>query len=68
MCNLYSMTKNVDAIRRLFKVDPANDRTGNVDIARGNPPFGVFPDEAAAAVEDVLGSIGDTCPECPPEE
>jgi len=39
-----------------------------VDIARGNPPFGVFPDEAAAAVEDVLGSIGDTCPECPPEE
>jgi hypothetical protein len=39
-----------------------------VDIARCNPPFGVFPDEAAAAVEDVLGSIGDTCPECPPEE
>ena len=39
-----------------------------VTIARGNPPFGVSPDEAAAAVEDVLGSIGDTCPECPPEE
>jgi hypothetical protein len=28
----------------------------------------VSPDEAASAVEDVLGSIGDTCPECPPEE
>jgi len=39
-----------------------------VAIARGNPPFGVSPDEAVAAVEDVLGSIGDTCPECPPEE
>jgi hypothetical protein len=30
MCNLYSMTRNVDAIRRLFKVDPANDRSGNL--------------------------------------
>lgn len=39
-----------------------------VAIARGNPPFGVSPDEAVAAVEDVLGSIGDTCPDCPPEE
>ena len=28
---------------------------------------GVSPDEAAAAVEDVLGSIGDMCPECPPD-
>jgi len=28
----------------------------------------VSPDEAVAAVEDVLGSIGDTCPDCPPEE
>jgi hypothetical protein len=24
-------------------------------------------DEATATVEDVLGSIGDTCPECPPD-
>ena len=30
MCNLYFMTKNVDAIRRLFKVDPGHDRTGNL--------------------------------------
>jgi hypothetical protein len=37
-------------------------------IARQDPPPGVSLDEAAAAVEDVLGSIGDTCPECPPEE
>ena len=49
------------------RADPcARERA--LDIARGSPPFGVSPDEAAAAVEDVLGSIGDTCPECPPEE
>jgi hypothetical protein len=35
--------------------------------ARQDPPSGVSPDEAAAAVEDVLGSIGDMCPECPPD-
>jgi hypothetical protein len=28
VCNLYSMTRNVDAIRRLFKVDALRDRTG----------------------------------------
>jgi len=37
-------------------------------VARQEPPPGVSPDEAAAAVDGVLGSIGDTCPECPPEE
>jgi hypothetical protein len=35
--------------------------------ARHDPPAGVSPDEAVAAVADVLSSIGDTCPECPPE-
>ena len=35
-------------------------------FALENPPFEVSPDEAIAAVKDVLGSIGDTCPECPP--
>jgi hypothetical protein len=34
-------------------------------IARQEPPPGVSPDEAVAALDDVLGSIGDTCPECP---
>jgi hypothetical protein len=29
MCNLYSMTTNVEAIRRLFGVDAANDYTGS---------------------------------------
>jgi hypothetical protein len=30
-------------------------------------PFGVSADNAVAAVRDVLESIGDTCPECPPD-
>jgi hypothetical protein len=37
-------------------------------IARQHPPFGVSPDEAVAAVRDVLDSICDTCLECPPAD
>jgi hypothetical protein len=37
-------------------------------MARQNPPVGISSDEAAAAIEDVLGSIDDACPECPPTE
>jgi hypothetical protein len=36
-------------------------------IAREDPPPGVCPEAAVAAMEDVLGSIGETCPECPPD-
>src|ERR1700680_880620 len=51
MCNLYSMTRNVDAIRRLFKVDPLHDRTGNL------PPMpGIYPDYPAPIVRS--GSEG----------
>ena len=47
MCNLYSMTKNVDAIRRLFQVGPQHDRTGNL------PPLpGIFPDYPAPIVRN----------------
>jgi putative SOS response-associated peptidase YedK len=43
MCNLYSMTKNQDGIRNLFKV--SQDRTGNM------PPLpGIFPDMLAPVV------------------
>lgn len=35
-------------------------------IARIEPPPGVSPAAAAAEVREVLDSIGDTCPECPP--
>ena len=45
--------------------DPhARDRA--LDIARENPPPGISPQAAAVAVAEVLESIGDTCPECPP--
>ena len=34
-------------------------------IAREEPPLGLSPEQAVMAVQDMLGSIGDTCPECP---
>jgi len=37
-------------------------------IARQDPPSGVSPEAAAAAIAEVLDSIGDTCPECPPPD
>jgi hypothetical protein len=33
-------------------------------IARDDPPPGTSPAHAVLAIEDLLGSIGDTCPEC----
>ncbi|WP_315747573.1 MULTISPECIES: SOS response-associated peptidase [unclassified Bradyrhizobium] len=45
MCNLYSMTKNVDAIRRLFGISPDHDRTGNLPVFPG-----IFPDYPAPIV------------------
>jgi len=35
-------------------------------IARQDPPVGVSSDDAVTEVRDVLDSVGDTCPECPP--
>ena len=37
-------------------------------FARQDPPPGVSPQAAAVAIAEVLDTIGDTCPECPPEE
>jgi len=34
-------------------------------VAREDPLTGLSPDQAVAAVLEVLESIGDTCPECP---
>jgi len=36
-------------------------------IARQDPPPGVSTEEAIAELRDVLYSMGDTCPECPPD-
>jgi putative SOS response-associated peptidase YedK len=45
MCNLYSMTTNVEAIHRLFDVDAANDHTGKLPSLPG-----IFPDYPAPSV------------------
>ncbi|MGJ4941435.1 SOS response-associated peptidase [Bradyrhizobium sp. HKCCYLS1011] len=45
MCNLYSMTKNADAIRRLFGA--LNSRVGNLPSMPG-----IFPDQPAPIVRD----------------
>ena len=43
--------------------DP-DPRERALTVARRDPPAGVSPEKAATAIDDVLGSIGDTCPEC----
>jgi len=48
------------------RADP-HSRERAFDMARGDPPACVSPDAAAAAIRDVLNSIGDSCPECPPD-
>ncbi|QHO71401.1 hypothetical protein ACH79_00935 [Bradyrhizobium sp. CCBAU 051011] len=45
--------------------DPhARDRA--FQIAQTDPPAGVSSQVAAVAIAEVLDSIGDACPECPP--
>jgi hypothetical protein len=46
------------------RADP-HARERAFDVARQDPPAGVSPQAAAAAITEVLDSIGDTCPECP---
>ena len=48
------------------RADP-HARERAVFIAHQDPPTGVSPADAVAEVREVLDSIGDTCPECPPE-
>lgn len=49
------------------RADP-HAREHAFDIARQDPPADVSPQAAEAAIRDVLDSIGNTCPECPPDE
>ena len=48
------------------RADP-HAREHAVDIARQYPPTDISPEQAVAEIRDVLDSIGDTCPECPPD-
>jgi hypothetical protein len=45
------------------RADP-HARKHAVEIARGHPPAGLTADAAVTEVQEVLDSIGDTCPEC----
>jgi hypothetical protein len=47
------------------RADP-HAREHALDLAREERPPGVSRQAAAVAVAEVLDSIGDTCPECPP--
>ena len=49
------------------RADP-HARAHALTIAQEDAPPGVSPDKAVAEILDVLDSIGDTCPECPPGE
>jgi hypothetical protein len=49
------------------RADP-HARERAFDIARRDPPPGVSPQAAAVAIAEVLEPVGDTCPECPPED
>jgi hypothetical protein len=49
------------------RADP-HARERAFDVGRWDPPAGVSTAAAADAITDVLGGIGDTCPECPPND
>jgi hypothetical protein len=48
------------------RADP-HARERAFDVARQDPPTGVTAQAAAAAITEVLDSIGDACPECAAE-
>jgi hypothetical protein len=48
------------------RADP-DARAQALDFAGQDPPAGVSRDEAIAEIKEVLESLGDACPECPPE-
>jgi hypothetical protein len=48
------------------RADP-HARERAFEIASRDPPDGLSRAEAVAEIEDLLASIGDTCPECPPD-
>ena len=65
-----SVLQEAGAIRECEEHGWMKDRTDPharqraVEIARKQPPPGISRDQAVAFVENVLSSIGDTCPEC----
>jgi hypothetical protein len=68
-----SVLQEAGAIRECEEHGWMRDRTDPhareyaIDVARTEPPPGLSPEAAASEVREVLDSIGDTCPECPPQ-
>ena len=69
-----SILQEADAVRECEihgwiqdRADP-HARQHAVAAARDDPPHGVSPDEAIAEIREVLDSIGDACPDCPPKD
>jgi hypothetical protein len=48
------------------RADP-HARQRAYEYGRRDPPPGVSAEAAVLSISEVLDSIGDTCPECPPE-
>jgi hypothetical protein len=48
------------------RADP-HARERALELASRNIPPGVSREQAVSAVLDVLDTVGDSCPECPPE-
>ena len=68
-----SVLQEVDAIRECEehgwlqdRADP-DARRRALDLAGQDPPAEVSRNEAIAEIQEVLDSIGDTCPDCLPE-
>jgi hypothetical protein len=51
-----------------FASNSAESEHRENDLAGRDPPAGISADDAMAEIQDVLDSIGDTCPECPSED
>src|SRR5256885_7244758 len=68
-----SVLQEAGAIRECEEHGWAQDRADPhareraLDLGRQDPPNGISPEEAVAEIRAVLDSIGDTCPECPPD-
>lgn len=69
-----SVLQDVGAIRECEEHGWMQDRTDPhardraYDVARWDPPPGVSPDEAIDAITELLDSVSDICPECPPQD
>jgi hypothetical protein len=68
-----SVLQDVGAIRECEehgwmkdRADP-HARERAIVVARLDPPPDTTPDQAVAAIVEALNSLGDTCPECPPD-